>query len=324
MICRFTFSLVLLLFSSVSLGSNVTAINEDGETIVVSPPDQGAQWKLEQTLCVMRQEEEVACGKVTKTGPEGSTVFLAFQKEVLREGDSVEPEQGISLTQAVESLAAIPQKANINTTPDQGEPTADSDEEDSDFENLDDIKLSSRVEIMNYHREIIRNRVNYFGLDDFEGPSEKIPTRFNLQLGLMAMAESGNSLINPAAHLQWASGRTTALGVAVSYVSIAPIDFTAKMAQFTLTTSYYPTGVFSGVTGRLGFGLGYGSRGNEAGESSTGLSYHINGTVGWRWRMGQAFNFGIEAGAEYFHTSMNSGNVSALLPSMIMEMGFCF
>lgn len=324
--------------SSSLLASEVLTRNTESDTITISHPGPGKKWKIDQAVCVMKRGEELACGKVTKSTLQDATVQIAFQKEPIQPGDKVRGEGQPQAAEAPTGSSEAPAETKVTeaAADTEGEEldgeeltTSEDPSEEEELEEEEEWQPKDRIEIVQYHRQIIENRTNYFALEDVDGPQGKLARNINVQLGFQTFAETTASTVAPLGHVQFATSSITAVGLQVMPLSFASQGITSNTVGGLITYSYYPTGVFSGVTARMGIGGGYGnySDGSLSTTSpSTGntIAYCVLGTAGWRFLMGDVLNIGLEGGVQYVTLSLPSSNPSSLLPVFLMEVGISF
>jgi len=370
-------SLAMASLSLSAFASQVTQIGDNSASVIVDQ-DLGAPWKEGDPVCVIHDEKEIGCGKVSKASDAVAIITLDFQDEDILEGDEVRspgkknkpkkellkeelpneersasseevPQKslvGNKLLKATappiaESEVAAPEESQEAAPNPLGETTEKAmtrtnEEEPSRVEPNDSaptpedrerFRKMSRIEIVQYHRNLIHSRASALSSDGITSYGATLIRKLDLTIGGLAYGESGGNSIWPQALVQIALTPRYSLHLSGSYYGFSVANFNSTTIGATIGATYYPSSLFDGVMGTFGGGLGVTSA-TSGNSSGSVISLHILGTVGYRWYVDEGFNIGLQAGGQFFSVpqmdGVTVGSATILLPVLMVDLGFCF
>lgn len=146
--------LLVLLFSFFSIylfaNTEVIEVIEQGKSIKV----RGASLANGKNLCVYHQQEAISCGKIEECTGDSCVVSILEQVEDVLVGDGARPyeELGTKKLEAKIEAPLFPEKTNDKVS---SEPLAEPPKEWDPSQ-----KPQSRLEIVKYHRELIKRNSN--------------------------------------------------------------------------------------------------------------------------------------------------------------------
>ncbi len=316
---------ILLLPPTRAFCATVERVSVDQQSFAVLNSED-TSWKNGDSVCVLHDSKQVACGKVIKTSAKGVIVSVETRSEKIEEGDDVE------LT-SPRAPANNDDVGFASEGDDEQEPVKPEKETAEEYKAR--IDSMDRLQIVDYHRELIHRRGEILLSDGTYGLQETLKRNYNLSLGAQLFGTSTASSLWPQLYFQVALSKAYSVGFALNYYqySVSGIGVNT-MAGFGMF-EYTPMDTLHGVFSRLGIGLGFSNYNSPSADGSTiltgnALSVNFIGNIGWRWLVGDNFNMALSAGVMVSKLPVgesgaaNSGNAAVLLPMGLFEMGFCF
>lgn len=328
----------------------VTGVDDRNEEITISQGN--VPWKIGDDVCVKREGEKLACGKVVAAAPDVATVRVAYWKakltrrkmrfrggdryiegKVIKESIPVGTEVAGPAAPAVAAPAAPPPvvaPAEPSPAPPRAlaaetavpapQPAAVPPPAASPAPVTPPAPLASSPPATSTEAPAPSERParDVAAVLPAETVEEKIAApRLNLSIGA--------NYIFPSVQASVAVGTHYTLGVMPSYV----IPYGAGSGKISgsgvlVTASYYDKGPFQGLWIEGGVGV---SRLTFTidGAAETLAAPAVLGAVGWRWYWASGTNFGFAVGVNgLFHSPQRKADLgfSGLLPALVLDLGF--
>lgn len=87
---RLHITLVCLLLSAASTAAEVLSVGDGGKTLAISQSKDTGGFKVRDYLCVVDDDEEIACGVVIRALPKGAILRVDYVKGSISRGDRVQ------------------------------------------------------------------------------------------------------------------------------------------------------------------------------------------------------------------------------------------
>lgn len=196
-------------------------------------------------------------------------------------------------------------------------------------------KVMSRLEIVNFHRELIHQQ-SYLAENPLEGAADHIDKKYSVNLGMLAYGDSQGQSIWPTIQFHGALSKRYTLGVSSGISSFTFQGLETRAIGATGVLTFYPQNTYDGILGKLGLGFSrydYRLVGSSDFSSDT-VSLNGMAVLGWRWAPKKSsFTLGFEGGITYYSLPNAIGNafnrsgtvaVSLVLPTFFFDFGFRF
>ncbi len=318
----------LILSSSLCFSAEVLMVGKDNKYLAVSKKDEG-DWRAGEPACVMKDEKEIACGRITKVRGRGAVLELVQKVETPKKGDFVRAGAPMELGVATPSPSAddkdlaelgapeapptpkaAPRAAmKAQVPPAAAAPIARSGKRKPPAPIPPQAPPDEDSPAMMEHP---------ITADMYDDPG------FDALLGVIASP----SYVIPHAAFQARILPQLAVGVRAGYFGASTPSNSAHAIPLLLTVDYYGKGYFSGLWVELAGGAYLFSITSTTGapsESPISAAGYL--TVGWRFHFWSGWNAGIGGGGQYLPTppsSLITLAYGSFQPMVVVDGGFRF
>lgn len=275
--------------------SEVVSVDLKEKTISITH-DNSSPWTLDDSVCVTREQKDIACGVVIKSEGELATVqLLSTSEEVSKAQETDNAGDYIQLTFDFPN----PQKGDSVRLVDKSPSVGIRD-------------LASNLKEEKEFGGAVLNSKNYDYLT--------VPPPFMPESNLTG----GINLIFPTIEYQQTISGKSAIGVMPIFMNYSISDGAIKGTGCFVNYHFYSEGHLNGYWAKAGLGL-YGLNYSYQGSEDSGVAPAVSTSFGKRIFKNENLNFGFAAGAQYIFAKTGTGlSFGGLVPSLIVDIGFAF
>jgi hypothetical protein len=275
--------------------SEVVSVNNKEKTLMITH-DNSNPWTLDDRVCVIQEDKDIACGIVVSVDSELATVKLLSQTEEIAQAT------------AQDSSGEYIQLTFDYPNPKKG-----------DSVRLVDKNPASAIRQLSSELK----KGNEFG-------GEKISSNIYDHLAVTpafvpeSILLGGINFIFPTVEYQQTTTEHSSVGVSPIFMNYPVSDGTIKGTGCFVNFHHYSQGHFSGYWLKTGLGL-YGLSYKYKGKEDDNVVPAITASFGKRIFKNEHLNFGFAAGGQYLFASTKVGmSFSRFIPSLILDIGFAF
>jgi len=277
------------------LFSEVVNVSLKEKTIQISH-DNLNPWVVDDSVCVTRNQKDIACGIVTQTTEELATVQILKRSE------------NVSKDHETDQAGDYVQLTFDYPTPQKGDSIRLVDKSPS-------VGIRTLASELKNGKEFGGAPIDARIYDHLFGHPEFVPDS-NLTVGI--------NLIFPTIEYQQTISSRSAIGVMPIFMNYSVSDGAVKGTGCFLNYHYYSEGHLNGYWTKLGVGL-YGLNYSYQKAEDSGVAPAISASLGKRFFKNENLNFGFAAGAQYIFSSTTTGLAfNGFIPSLIVDIGFAF
>ena len=315
---------LIIASSEYCFAGEVARVTLDQKSIAIFHDNPNDPYQLGENICVIHHGQEAACGHIIKTTSKGAIVAIDERHELISEGDAVEdkgsrkPANDTWNDDEEETEQAIPTK------------------KETEEEYKTRIKNMDRLEVVDFHRDVIHRRGENYLVDNTVSLQDKLKRNYNLSFGTQVFGMTYGNCVWPELYFQYALSKSYAVGVSANYFGYSVSGVTAELLGVNAYIEFFPMETLNGVFSRIGAGMSeawYTSPSADGTQTFAGnsLAYQVIGELGWRWIIGKSFNISLSAGALF--TTMPVGpsdgttgieHASVVIPLGTAQFGFTF